>query len=113
MTIVETSVDFARFDNMRRMEETGFFGAGALRPKDPDDAESFKVRKGRIGGYREELSDADLAAGFRRFLSDVTAGEAPTPERLQNALGADWAELDRRFSGFARRHATPHRGGKC
>ncbi len=60
-SIIETSVEFARFENMRHMEETDFFGSGVLRPKDPSDPESFKVRKGRVGGYTSELSDADLA----------------------------------------------------
>lgn len=54
------SIDFASFDNMKRMETEGKFDSGALQPKDPTDAESFKVRRGVVGGYRSYLAGADL-----------------------------------------------------
>ncbi len=43
------------------------------------------------------LSERELASGFRRFLSDFAGGQIYDPERLAADLGADWADLDRRF----------------
>jgi hypothetical protein len=60
--IIERAITFASFDNMRRLEQESFFGVGTvMRPKIPGDPESHKVRRGQIGGYCDELSDADLA----------------------------------------------------
>lgn len=57
---ISTAIAFSRFDNMRKLEATNAFGSERLRPADTSDAESFKTRKGKVGGYREYLSAADL-----------------------------------------------------
>lgn len=57
---IEAAVEFARFDNMKRMEQTDFFQTDLLRPKDPSDKNSFKVRRGLVGGYKDELSQDDI-----------------------------------------------------
>lgn len=52
------------FENMRSSEQTGDFSrryGHILQPRDLNDPESFKVRKGKIGGYRDYLSDDDIA----------------------------------------------------
>lgn len=59
--LVKTAVAFARFENMKRLERSGFFQDDKMRPADANDAESYKVRKGQIGGYRDYLSAADIA----------------------------------------------------
>ena len=46
-------MEFAAFDSLSRKEKEGFFSSGRLRPADPEDAGSFKVRRGKIGGYRD------------------------------------------------------------
>ncbi len=48
------------------------------------------------------LDDQPLASGFRRFLSDFAGGATYDPQRLAEALGADWADLDRRFGQWLR-----------
>ena len=58
--VLRQAVDFASFDNMKRMESDGHFDDPRMRPGDADDEESFKVRKGKIGGYREYLSEEDI-----------------------------------------------------
>ena len=58
---VAEAVRFASFDNMRAMEQQDTFGSSRLRPADAGDEESFKTRKGAVGGYREYLTGADLA----------------------------------------------------
>lgn len=52
---VTGAVEFASFENMRRMsEQEGFHWSGSrLTPRDPGNADSHKVRRGEVGGYRE------------------------------------------------------------
>ena len=58
--IIKDAASFASFDNMKRMEREGVFRDSILLPVDPNDPNSYKVRKGRIGSYREELSQEDI-----------------------------------------------------
>jgi len=53
------SLQFSRFDNMRRLEASGAFGDKILQPGNPDDPQSFKVRSGNIGGFAQYLSSDD------------------------------------------------------
>jgi hypothetical protein len=57
--LVERSVQFARFDNMRTMEERAYFQHEAMRRTGGSDT-ARKVRSGRVGGYLQHLSAADL-----------------------------------------------------
>lgn len=66
----EASVEFASFSNMRRMEEGGGAETKVLRKSHSNDPESFKVRKGQVGGYVEYLSPEDVA-----YLSEVVEGK--------------------------------------
>ena len=77
---VEEVVEFARFDNMRKMEADGHFKDPKMRPGDAGDEESFKVRKGKIGGYREYLSEEDI-----RFI-DQTVEDMGCPFARATAL---------------------------
>jgi hypothetical protein len=59
MSIFQDALDFSRFENMQKLEAAGAFDSKILRPGDVRDPESFKVRRGKIGGYREYLSAED------------------------------------------------------
>jgi hypothetical protein len=59
MTIFHEALEFSRFENMQKLEAAGAFDSKILRPGDVRDPESFKVRRGKIGGYREYLSTED------------------------------------------------------
>lgn len=59
--ILGEAVRYATFENMRKAEASDTLRTLALRPATPDDPESFKVRRGRVGGYAEYLSAADVA----------------------------------------------------
>ena len=59
LSIFQGALDFSRFDNMQKLEAAGAFDSKILRPGDVRDPESFKVRRGKIGGYREYLSTED------------------------------------------------------
>lgn len=61
--VIAEAVEFAAFDNMKKMERERFFrGSGArVRPGDAANPESFKVRKASVGGYREHFDAEQLA----------------------------------------------------
>jgi hypothetical protein len=57
----EKAVQFSEFNQMKAREAGGAFDSKILRPGDPVDPESYKVRRGKIGGYADEFSTADQA----------------------------------------------------
>jgi hypothetical protein len=58
---VATAVEACRFERMRTIESAGKAPTLSLRPADPNDPESFKTRRGKVGGYRDYLCDDDIA----------------------------------------------------
>jgi hypothetical protein len=57
--IFREALEFSRFENMQKLEAAGAFDSNILHPGDVRDPESFKVRRGKVGGYREYLSAGD------------------------------------------------------
>jgi len=63
---ITDAIEYGRFDNMRRMEQSGGLGEGSrLRPGDAGDASSYKTRQGKVGGFAETFSAEDLAFANR------------------------------------------------
>lgn len=58
--VIRASVEYATFDNMRRLSLNELRDEPKIAPRDPQDPESFKIRKGEIGGYARNLSTADV-----------------------------------------------------
>lgn len=58
---VEEATRFASFESMRAMEQADALKTGRLRPRDPSDTESFKTRKGKVGGFVDYLSPDEIA----------------------------------------------------
>jgi hypothetical protein len=58
-TVFQQALEFSRFENMQKLEAAGAFDSNILHPGDVRDPESFKVRRGKVGGYREYLSVQD------------------------------------------------------
>ncbi|MBI3673489.1 MAG: sulfotransferase domain-containing protein [Rhizobiales bacterium] len=59
---LDDCVAYASLDNMRRMERenAGRWTADArLRPGDANDPASFKVRRGKVGGWRDYMTDEE------------------------------------------------------
>ncbi|MCX7629669.1 MAG: sulfotransferase domain-containing protein [Geminicoccaceae bacterium] len=73
---IEAAVAFASFDSLREKERTGFYRTEKLQARDPADPRSYKVRRGKVGGYRDELP-AEVVARLDRLVA----------ERLDPALG--------------------------
>jgi len=59
-SIFQEALEFSRFENMQKLEAAGVFDSKILHPGDVRDPESFKVRRGKVGGHREYLSAEDL-----------------------------------------------------
>src|ERR1041385_1050994 len=57
--IFREALEFSRFENMQKLEAAGAFDSNILHPGDVRDPESFKVRRGKVGGYRQYLSVED------------------------------------------------------
>ncbi|MBI5154684.1 sulfotransferase domain-containing protein [Candidatus Poribacteria bacterium] len=68
------AAEFTQFDKMRQMEAQGRFDVRAMSPADSADAESFKTRRGVIGGYREYLQAGDIAWMNEKLADPVFAG---------------------------------------
>jgi len=56
---IHEAVEFAAYDNMKKMEQESFFKSSGARvkPGDRDNPQSFKVRKAKVGGYRDYFTD--------------------------------------------------------
>jgi hypothetical protein len=59
---VDEAVRFASVDNLRELERQKFFrGAGIrMKPKDQSNPDSYKVRRAKVGGYRDYFDDDQL-----------------------------------------------------
>lgn len=58
--LIDNSIEYCSFNNLKKLEAQNKFRKGILKPANTDDPESFKVRKGKIGGYTEYLSAEDV-----------------------------------------------------
>jgi alcohol sulfotransferase len=61
---VQDAVAFASFDNMKQLEQSAAFGGADRRivPGEAGNPDSFKVRRGKVGGYHDYLSAEQAAA---------------------------------------------------
>ena len=58
--LVKEAVEFSSFSNMKKMESQRKFKNKRIEPYDPHNLNSVKVRKGRVGGHKQDLSQEDL-----------------------------------------------------
>lgn len=58
---IKEAVAFASYENMRKLEETGAFGGKKLAPGEKGNPDSYKVRRAKVGGYRDYFNDQELA----------------------------------------------------
>jgi len=58
---VQDAIDYCRFDELRRRESELVYDTDILQPTNPADDDTYKFRRGVVGGYRDYLSDADQA----------------------------------------------------
>jgi hypothetical protein len=65
-------VEFAAFENLKRLEASNFFKNSRLSPTNPDDPDSFKVRRGKVGGYLDYFDERQIAEMEDRVRSQLS-----------------------------------------
>ena len=58
--VLDDTISFGRFDNMRKLEETNALNNPRLLPPEDGDPEGFKIRRGKVGGYTDYLNPDDI-----------------------------------------------------
>jgi len=81
--VLREAVAFASFPSMRAMELSDALDSERLRPGRPGDPESFKTRRGIIGGFRDYLTRTQIAE------ADSLIRTALVPEWHPMAFAAD------------------------
>jgi len=69
--IIREAVEFASFENLKKKEASDAFSHIRLRPADPANPESFKVRRGKVGGYRDYFSKQEIEFMDRRIAKNL------------------------------------------
>jgi hypothetical protein len=69
--IIEEAIEFSTFDNMRNMEAQNYFTSKAMRFSNKYDNESFKTRRGIVGGFRDYLSPEDVLLLNKRLATGM------------------------------------------
>ncbi len=67
---INRAVEFASFENLARKEKDGYFSSGRLTASDPSNQDTRKVRRGKIGGYRDYFSEEQ-----NRHLDELVHGQ--------------------------------------
>jgi Sulfotransferase domain len=88
---VRAAVEFASFENMQRLEarRTFWLSGGHMLPRDRNNPQSFKVRRGKVGGYRDDFTAAEIRrieAAIQAELDPVFGyGDASQPAHAASA----------------------------
>lgn len=61
---VDAAVEYSSYENMKKMESKQQFrlAGGRMMPRDKDNPNSYKVRRAKVGGYRDYFSDEEVSA---------------------------------------------------
>jgi alcohol sulfotransferase len=57
---IQEAVDYAAYDNMKKMESKEVLGGGRIKPRKKNDPNSYKVRRAKVGGYRDYFDDREM-----------------------------------------------------
>lgn len=58
--LIREAVEYNQIEKLREREAAGQYDTRRLQPGDPNDPDSFKARKGKVGGFREVLRPEDV-----------------------------------------------------
>lgn len=70
ITVLEEAIEFGKFSNMQKLEQSKSITKDSLAYK--GNARAMKVRSGKVDGYKEHLSDADI-----KMIDKVLGYESP------------------------------------
>jgi hypothetical protein len=61
---VNAAVEYSAYENMKKMESKQQFrlAGGRMMPRDKNNPNSYKVRRAKVGGYRDYFTDEEVAA---------------------------------------------------
>lgn len=91
---IDDAVQFASFDNMRKLEAENYFPNSSLRQKKRGDPRTVKVRRGKVGGFRDDLAP-----------EQVEVMDAMIRERLNPVFG--YSGVTHSAAGTAADDASP------
>ncbi len=57
---IQNAVEFASFESLKQKEKDNFFNNKRLSPRDIENPSSFKVRRGKVGGFRDYFEDEQI-----------------------------------------------------
>ncbi len=66
---IAEAVAFASFEALKRKERDNFFNNSRLQARNAEDPDSYKVRRGKVGGYRDYFRDDEIER-IDRFVAD-------------------------------------------
>jgi len=83
---IEQAVEFGSFDNMRKLEPSGYFLNSSMSLRNKKDPGSLKVRRGKVGGFRDYFTDDQVAIMDEMVRSRLspTFGYYPEPRTVAN-----------------------------
>ncbi len=70
---VDAAVEYSSYENMKKMESKQQFrlAGGRMMPRDKDNPDSYKVRRAKVGGYRDYFTDEEVAAIDSKLAADL------------------------------------------
>jgi len=57
---IAEAIEFSSFEALKRKERENFFHNSRLKARNVEDPDSYKVRRGKVGGYRDYFSDREV-----------------------------------------------------
>ena len=58
---IRAAVEWGSFDNLQKLETKGTFSQGGMKLVNADDPSTYKVRRGKVGGYRDDFDPQQVA----------------------------------------------------
>ena len=58
---VRQAVEWGSFDNLQKLETSGTFKQGGMKLVNRNDPSTYKVRRGKVGGYRDDFEPEQVA----------------------------------------------------
>ncbi len=58
---IRAAVEWGSFDNLQKLETQGTFSQGGMKLVNANDPSTYKVRRGKVGGYREDFDEHQVA----------------------------------------------------